>query len=293
MEKKEVLGKYKKKNMNKQFKKAGILFILIQVLISCGTDTPKEKPNVKTVEVEKPAIPILEYTTVATLPHDETAFTEGFLIHDNKLFESTGSPDHLPNLKSVFGIVDWKTGKLDVKVELDRNIYFGEGIVILKNKIYQITYENQVGFIYDEKTYKKIGQFNYSNKEGWGLTTDGTFIIMSDGTNKLTYFDPKEMNPVKTLNVNENGYATDALNELEYINGFIYANIWMTGYVVKIDPKTGNVVAKINFTPMSYNIKNLHPNALEMNGIAFDSIADKIYVTGKLWPYIYEVKFPH
>ena len=199
----------------------------------------------------------------------------------------------MPNLKSVFGIVDWKTGKLDVKVEIDKNTYFGEGIVILKNKIYQVTYENQTGFIYDEKTYKKIGQFNYSNKEGWGLTTDGTFIIMSDGTNKLTYFDPKDMSAVKTINVNENGYASDSLNELEYINGFIYANKWMTGYVVKIDPATGNVVAKINFTPISYEVKNLHPNTLEMNGIAFDSIADKIYVTGKLWPKMFEVKFPH
>lgn len=275
------------------FKKITFLFASSLFLFSCGPEKPVENKEVKPIEAEKPAIPILEYSIVATLPHDTTAFTEGLLIHDNKLFESTGSPSHLPHLKSVFGIVDWKTGKLDIKVEIDRNTYFGEGIVIFKNKIYQVTYENQTGFIYDEKTFKKIGQFNYANKEGWGLTTDGTHIIMSDGTNKLTYFDPKEMNPVKVLSVNENGYATDALNELEYINGFIYANIWMTGYIVKIDPKTGNVVAKINFTPISYNVKNLHPNTLEMNGIAFDSIADKIYVTGKLWPNIYEVKFPH
>ena len=279
--------------MTYYFKKTVSLFILSLVIISCDPEK-KEEPKINTVEIEKPVIPVLDYTVVATLPHDTTAFTEGLLIHENKLFESTGSPDHLPNLRSVFGIVDWKTGKLDVKVELDKKTYpFGEGIVILKNKIYQVTYQNQTGFIYDAKTFKKIGQFNYANKEGWGLTTDGTHIIMSDGTNNLTYFDPKEMKVVKVVSVNENNYAADALNELEFINGFIYANIWMTGYVVKINPKNGKVVAKINFTPISYQVKNMHPNTLEMNGIAFDSIANKIYITGKLWPKMYEVKFQH
>lgn len=291
MVKKEARGKYKVKM---KYSKKIIYFLVLSVAIfSCNPDKSKEEIKNIPVEPEKPAIPVLEYSVVVTLPHDTTAFTEGFLIHEGQLFESTGSPDHMPNLKSVFGIVDWKTGKLNAKAELDKKTYpFGEGIVILKNKIYQVTYENQTGFIYDLKTFKKIGQFNYANKEGWGLTTDGTNIIMSDGTNKLTYFDA-EMNAIKTLEVTENAYATDALNELEYIKGYIYANIWMTGYIVKIDPKTGNVVARINFTPMSYNVKNLHPNTLEMNGIAYDSIADKIYVTGKLWPNIYQVNFSH
>jgi glutamine cyclotransferase len=279
--------------MKINFIKTFFLFASTLILFSCDPDKVIENKEIKTVEAEKPAIPTIEYSIAATLPHDTTAFTEGLLFHDNKLFESTGSPSSSPNLRSVFGIVDLKTGKLDPKVEIDSKAYFGEGIVFFGNKIYQLTYENQTGFIYDEKSYKKIGQFNYANKEGWGFTTDGTYLIMSDGTNKLTYFDPKEVTPVKSLSVNENGYATDALNELEYINGFIYANIWMTGYVVKIDPKTGNVVAKINFTPIWYDIKEHHPYSLEMNGIAFDSIADKIYVTGKLWPNMYEVKFPH
>lgn len=277
--------------MNRFNKICFILFSLF-VITSCSSDKPKVNTEIKNTEPEKPPIPVLDYTVVATLPHDTTAFTEGLLVHNNNMYESTGSPSHLPYLKSVLGIIDSKTGKLEVKAELDKNIYFGEGIIIFKNKIYQVTYQNQTGFIYDEKTFKKIGQFNYSNKEGWGLTTDGNYIIMSDGTNKLSYFDA-DMKLIKTLNVSENGYATDALNELEFINGYIYANIWMTGYVAKIDPATGNVVAKINFTPMSYEVKNMHPNTLEMNGIAFDSINDKIYVTGKLWPNIYQVNFPH
>jgi len=120
--------------MTYYFKKTVSLFILSLVIISCDPEK-KEEPKINTVEIEKPVIPVLDYTVVATLPHDTTAFTEGLLIHENKLFESTGSPDHLPNLRSVFGIVDWKTGKLDVKVELDKKTYpFGEGIVILKNK---------------------------------------------------------------------------------------------------------------------------------------------------------------
>lgn len=275
------------------FKKTIALLVLGICIISCNPEKPVETKENKKVEPEKPPIPVLDYTIVATLPHDTTAFTEGLLFHNNQLFESTGSPEYLPNIKSVFGVTDLKTGKLTAKVELDKLTYFGEGIVILNNKIYQVTYQTQTGFIYDEKTFKKIGQFNYSNKEGWGLTTDGKCIIMSDGTNKLTYFDPKEITPIKTVNVTENGYATDALNELEYINGFIYANVWMTGYIVKIDPTTGNVVAKINFTPLSYNVKNTHPSSLEMNGIAYDSITDKILVTGKLWPSMYQVNFPH
>ena len=268
-------------------------FALALFVFSCGPDKIKEDPKTIITEPEKPVIPALDFNIVAAFPHDSTAFIEGLLIHDGKLYESTGSPDNMPQLKSVLGIVDWKTGKLEAKVELDKKTYpFGEGIVILKNKIYQVTYKEQTGFIYDVKTFKKIGQFNYSNKEGWGMTTDGTNIIMSDGTNNLTYFDP-EMKVVKMLSVNENGYATDALNELEYIKGFIYANVYTTGFIVKIDPKTGNVVAKINLTPIFYEMNQTHPNTLEMNGIAYDSIADRIFVTGKLWPKMYQVNFQH
>ena len=206
------------------------------------------------------------------------------------MFESTGSPQG-DKFRSVFGPVDTKTGKIDVKAELDKEIYFGEGIVFFKDKIYQLTYRNKLGFMYDAKTYKKMGQFNYAG-EGWGIIADGTYIIMSDGTENLRYFDA-DFKQVKVVSVSENGYTRDSINELEYINGFIYANIWMTGYIVKIDPTTGKVVAKVNLTALSYDMRNLHPGALEMNGIAYDAAADKIYVTGKAWPSIYEVKFAH
>jgi glutaminyl-peptide cyclotransferase len=270
-------------------------------LIACGPEKKQEAQAVTNRPEEKAAIPELEYTLGSTLPHDTTSFTEGLLFYNNELLESTGSPEG-SSFKSGFGTVDLKTGKINVKAELDKEMYnplkkvkehvFGEGIVVLKNKIYQVTWQNQTGFIYDAKTFKKAGQFNYPNKEGWGMTTDSTSIIMSDGTEVLSFFDT-DFRPVKTLSVKENGYAKDDLNELEFINGFIYANVWMTGDIVKIDPATGNVVARINLTPLSYEVKNFNPRSLEMNGIAYDAVSDKIYVTGKAWPKIYEVKFQH
>jgi glutamine cyclotransferase len=259
--------------------------------MACGTDKKSDEQQVKPITpAEKTVIPVLDYSVVATLPHDTMSFTEGLLVHNKQIFESTGTPAG-SYFKSMLGTVDEKTGKINAKVEIDGKIYFGEGIVFLKGKIYQVTYQNHVGFIYDEKSYRKIGQFNYTG-EGWGMTTDSTYIIMSDGTEMLRYFD-SEFKPVKTLTVTENGYAKESINELEYINGYIYANIWMTGDIVKIDPATGKIVARINLTPLSYEVRNFHPGALEMNGIAYDAINNKIYVTGKAWPKIYEINFEH
>lgn len=264
-------------------------FALALVLTACGPDKDERAPEAAAVP-EKPAVPTLDYSVVATLPHDTTSFTEGLLVHNDQIFESTGSPEG-SSFRSVFGPLDPATGKINVKAELDKNLYFGEGIVFFKDKVYQVTYRNQVGFMYDAKTFKRIGQFSYA-KEGWGMTTDGTHIIMSNGTEELTYYDA-DFKAVKTLSVKDNGYAQDSINELEYINGYIYANVWMTGYIIKIDPATGNIVARINLTGLSYDMKNMHPYTLEMNGIAYDAAKDKIYVTGKAWPKMYEIKFAH
>jgi len=263
------------------------------VLIAGCTNEPKTTEVKKKEIVSENTVPEINFTVAETLPHDTLSFTEGFLFHDGVLFESTGSPDNYPYTKTIFGPVDLKTGKIDKKVELDRNTYFGEGIAFTKDKIIQLTYKNQVGFIYDAKTFKKTGQFSYSNKEGWGLTNDGTNIIMSDGTNILTYLDANTFKPVKTLSVSENGYAADYLNELEYINGFIYANVWTTNKIVKIDPATGKIVGKLDLVSLLHEARTKYPNATELNGIAFDDATNKIYVTGKLWPSIYRIEFPH
>jgi glutamine cyclotransferase len=264
------------------------LFSLL--LVACNSDKPVEGP-VQTNNVTETVTPILNHSVVNKYPHDTTAFTEGFLFHDGKLYESTGSTEFYPYGKSSFGILDLEKGKLEIKSELDKKIYFGEGMVILNNKIYQVTYTTQIGFVYDLKTFKKIGQFNYANKEGWGLTTDGKVLIMSDGTFNLTFIDPETFKVIKTMSVTENGYGLDHINELEYVNGYIYANVWMNNNIIKIDPQSGKVLAKINLNPLFEEVKAAHPSSLEMNGIAYDSLSHRFLVTGKFWPTVYEIKF--
>ena len=259
------------------------------LLAGCGNN-PKNTDN---IPATKSNVAKIEYQVVRSLPHDVTSFTEGFLYHDNQLFESTGSPVEPSYTRSVFGPVDTVTGKINVKGELDRKIYFGEGIVFLKNKLYELTYKNQTAFVYDAKTYKKIGQFSYQNKEGWGLTTDGKYIIMSDVTDKLTYLDPETFKLVKKLEITEDNTAFENVNELEFIKGYIYANVWMKNDIVKIDTATGNIVGKMDLTYLNEEAKSLNPEVDVMNGIAWDSVNDKIYVTGKLWSKIYEIKFTH
>lgn len=270
------------------------LYIISGVILfaACGpTEKPKEVVQ-PPVAIDEPEIAAINFSVVKEHPHDITSFTEGLLFHDQKLFESTGASPGLPQTRSLFGVVDLKTGKIDVKAEIDRNIYFGEGMVILKGKVFQVTYKNQKGFVYDAKTFKNLGEFTYTNKEGWGLTTDGKSIIMSDGTSYLTYIDPTNYSVTKVVEVAENNRIVENLNELEYIKGFIYANIWTTNTIIKIDPNTGDVVGKMDLSDLDFQSKTKNPNALEMNGIAYDSIANTVYVTGKLWPTIYEIKFP-
>ena len=239
------------------------------------------------------AIPNINYSVANYYPHDTNLFTEGLLFHNGELFESSGSPNELPQTKSVIGITNLATGKFNQKIELDKSKYFGEGIVFFKNKLYQLTYKNQKGFIYDAKSFKQVGQFKYSNPEGWSLTTDGTNLIMSDGTDKLTYLNPENLRAEKILKVTENGMPRDSLNELEFIKGFIYANIWYNNFVVKIDPANGKVVGEIDLSLLTYDAKNKNKKAEVLNGIAYDSTTDKIYVTGKMWPNIYQINFTH
>lgn len=266
----------------------------VAFLISACNPETKTNTAENTQPQPKPAeVPVIEFSTVNTFPHDTMAFTEGFLFHEGQLFESTGSPDDQPKTRSLFGSVDLKTGRIDVKAELDREKYFGEGIAFFNDKVYQLTYKNQQGFIYDATTFKPKGTFTYDNKEGWGMTTDGTYLIMSDGTDKLTYLDPNTLKPAKILNVSENGYALDYINELEFIKGYIYANVWTTNFIVKIDPANGKVIGKLILTPLQTAASYKYSNSKETNGIAYDASTDKIYVTGKLWPSIYEISFPH
>jgi len=167
-------------------------FLIVLSLVSCDRNSDDINNN-ESINI----IPIIEYKLIKSYPHDTTSFTEGFLVSDGKLYESSGAPQNLPQTKSLFGIVDLATGKIDKKVELDKTKYFGEGITILNAKVYQLTYETKIGFVYDAITFKKIGEFTFPGKEGWGLTTDGTNLIMSDGTFEITYLDPIHFGQLK------------------------------------------------------------------------------------------------
>jgi glutamine cyclotransferase len=274
------------KNKIENSKKYWLIFFF--VLIFWGINFGNK--NQGSINLGNNVVHKLSYSKMNVFPHDTNSFTEGFLVYNGEIYESTGAPRDLSQTKSLFGIVDLETGKIDTKVEIDRNKYFGEGIAILHGKIYQLTYKSKIGFVYDIKTYEQISQFSLPGNEGWGLTTDKTYLIMSDGSSELNYLDPQSLQVVKTIQVTENGYPKDRLNELEYIKGYLYANIWLTNIIVKIDPLNGNIVGKLDLEELANEAKKDYAGALEMNGIAYDFRSEKIYITGKLWPSIFEIK---
>lgn len=263
----------------------GFIVVIITLCQACTNEETASEPTINENE-----IPTLQYTITKRLPHDTTAFTEGLYIQDNKFFESTGGTKDIASTKSLFGILDTNTGKIQSKVVLDKSKYFGEGITQLGNKIYQLTYQTKIGFIYDATNYKQIGTFTIPSAEGWGFTNDGTHLIMSDGTDKLLFLNPENLSIIKTLNVSENSYAINLLNELEYVNGFIYANIYTTNNIVKIDASNGKVVAKLDANAVANEARQTYNGCLEMNGIAFDKSTNKFYVTGKMWPTMFELE---
>jgi glutamine cyclotransferase len=234
--------------------------------------------------------PAIDYTVMKVLPHDTTAFTEGLLFHDGQLYESTGTDTNMPeSRRSLFGTVDTITGHIHPKVEIDRNKYFGEGIAFLNGKVYQLTYTTKVGFIYDAKTYKKLGEFTFPSREGWGMTTNGTNLIMSDGTSNVTYLDPNNFRTVKTLTVTDNNGPVSNVNELELVRGYLYANQWQTNYILKIDTSSGKVVGRLDLDSIAAEARNRYSGSEVLNGIAYNPASGLLYVTGKLWPNIYEI----
>jgi len=225
------------------------------------------------------------------LPHDTAAFTEGLLFHDGQLYESTGTDSDMPeDRKSLFGIVDTTTGKIRPKVELDRKKYFGEGIAFIDGKVYQLTYKTKVGFVYDANTFKKLGEFTFPSTEGWGMTTNGVDLIMSDGTSNISYLTPGTFRLAKTLPVTDNNGPVGNVNELELVGGYIYANQWQTNYILKIDTVSGKVVGRANLDALVTEARNKFAGSDVLNGIAYNPASGLFYVTGKLWPDIYEIR---
>lgn len=266
------------------------LFCLIACagIYSCDNSNPSQNNSKETT-----APPLINYAVTTTHPHDNTLFTEGLLVYNGRMMESTGSPEDLPATQSLIGITDLATGKTEQKVQLNRAVYFGEGIAICQDKLYQLTYKNRKGFVYNPTTFDCIDSFSYNNTEGWGFTSNGTELIMSDGTPVLTFLSPDKPQVLRTLTVTSNGTPVNYLNELEYINGFIYANVWQTNTIVKIDPVNGKVTGQLDCSSLVNEQRFKNPGAMELNGIAFDAAANKIYITGKMWQQIYEISFAH
>jgi glutamine cyclotransferase len=249
---------------------AMVSLMLLSLLLACGKQSRENPAKMDTT---------IGFKLKTRWKHDPLAWTQGLLIYNGKLYESTGQK------QSYIGIVDINTGKADKKVVLDDK-YFGEGIAVLNNKVYQLTWQNHVGFVYDLRTFERLREFEYPT-EGWGLTTDNHNLIMSDGTEKLIYLDTASLKPVKTLRVKDQyGYVTK-LNELEYMEGFILANQWETNRILKIDPATGDVVGIIDLSPLVQEAHLDNPKADVLNGIAYHPSTKLVIVTGKLWPSTY------
>ena len=224
---------------------------------------------------------ILKYEILRILPHDERAFTEGLEFVNGKLLESTGM-----NNQSWIAEVDPVTGEHHRQITLDKE-YFGEGITAVNNKLYQLTYREKTGFVYDALTYKKLGEFRY-DWEGWGMTHDDEHLIISDGTDKLRFIDTTTLKVVRTIRVRDTqNIAVKNINELEYVDGHIFANVYGTPLVIKIAPLTGQVNGQLDLTAITKQIKSAYPNSLELNGIAYDRQQNAFLVTGKYWPHAY------
>jgi glutamine cyclotransferase len=225
--------------------------------------------------------PVSGYTVVRAYPHDPNAFTQGLEYRDGVLYEGTGLAG-----KSAIRKVDLETGKVLQEERLNPS-YFGEGITVTAGKLFELTWQNKTGFVYDAKTFKLIRNFSYFG-EGWGLAHDDAGLIMSDGTSTLRFLEMTRFTERRSVKVTDGGAPIANLNELEMIKGEIWANVWQTDYIARISPRDGRVVGWINLKGLSASLA-LKPDAV-LNGIAYDSASDRVFVTGKLWPKLFEIK---
>lgn len=223
------------------------------------------------------------YAIVNAYPHDTRAFTEGLFWRDGFLYESTGLEGH-----SSIRKVTLETG-LPEQERLVDSRYFGEGIIDWKDRLIELTWKGEVGFIYDRATFEKVGEFSYAG-EGWALTRDETRIIMSDGSSFLRFLDPETLTETGRLQVTDDGRPVDNLNELEWVKGEVLANIWQTDRIARIDPKTGHVTGWIDLTGLLSDADRAGARVDVLNGIAYDAATDRLFVTGKLWPKLYEIR---
>ncbi len=235
-------------------------------------------------------VPQYSVQIVATHPHDPKAFTQGLVFHNGFLYEGTGGkPARGDDFSSSLRKVEIETGRVVQQYDVPRD-FFGEGIAILGDKIYQLTWQERTGFVYNLDDFKLLREVRYSG-DGWGLTHDGTNLIMSDGTHVIRFVNPETFSTVRTISVNdEKGNPLMEINELEFIKGEIWANVWQTGWIVRIDPATGKLLGRIDLNTLTDEERKKNKKTDVLNGIAHDPATDRIFVTGKNWPRLYEIK---
>lgn len=278
--------------MTRLKKYRAVLFSAL-VLAACNNEpannSGSETTTTTPAEPEMNVPAALSYNIVEQYPHDTKAFTEGLEYIDGVLYESVGQYG-----RSDIRKVDPTTGKILQQAKMD-NRYFGEGLTVMNGKIYQLTYREGKGFVYELATMKQLSSFSFPAQEGWGMTNNGTHLIFSDGSNKIYFMEPATQKVVKTLSVSDEQGPVNRINELELINGYIYANQWQADLILKIDTTTGRIAARADLStirmqggiPANMNDENAPET---MNGIAYDAKGNRIFVTGKNWPKMFVVK---
>ncbi len=245
-------------------------FLLASIFVSAAPFSTKNEPA------------SYGYRVVHTYPHDPKAFTQGLIYLDGYLYESTGL-----NGQSSLRKVDLRTGLVLQRHDLDPQL-FGEGLTNWKDTLVQLTWKAQTGFVYDRATFRLLRAFQYRG-EGWGLTQDGVHIIMSDGSSALRFLDPQDFHEVKRVVVTDGGVEVHELNELEFVHGQIYANVWQTDLIAIISPQSGHVTGWIDLSGLRPESVRGNSDAV-LNGIAFDAARDRLFVTGKVWPELFEIQ---
>ena len=253
----------------------GIAIVLFGILSSCQKIEESSKASTKTTT------PVCSYEVVKTYPHDAEAFTQGLIYDRGDLYESTGL-----NGQSSIRKVDLETGKVLKISSLDER-YFAEGMTLWKDRLIQLTWTSKTGFVYDKDTLEQIATFSYPT-EGWGLTHNSKELILSDGSNVLYFLDPNTYQETRKIEVTQNARPVDKLNELEFVNGEILANVWMSDRIARINPETGAVKGWIDLTGIINPLPTPKQDAV-LNGIAYDAEGDRLFVTGKLWSKLFEI----
>jgi len=252
------------------------------VVAACCILAQTPAAPVKTTARKTGSVPVYGYQVVHSYPHDRTAFTEGLEYHDGYLYESTGL-----NRRSSLRKVRLETGEVVQRIPISDQ-YFGEGITILGDEIVQLTYKTEVGFVYSLKDFHMLRQFTYKG-EGWSLTHNATSVFMDDGSDEIRIWDPKTLTERKRIKVHDGAKPIDNVNELEYVEGELYANIWQTDRIARISPVTGAIMGWIDLSGL---LGPMYRNGTEdvLNGIAYDAVNKRLFVTGKLWPKLFEIR---